>query len=327
MQQFTLTTQTNRNRGLAKHNDRTYKDEIGVEHSEKEKNNCYEKKDPLLSAFEENERKIYEDLFKLHVIEHNEGIKASRHYKRGYTDLNKIYTSPKTRPDEIILEIGNKDNHPNSEVLKSVYDEFKKWHDDRFPYIIRLDSALHLDETTPHIHIRQVYVYCDDKGVLHPNQHKCLEAHGLTLPDPDKPRSQKNNLKMAYSKEIRDKLKEICLSHNIEIIKAEERPDYLKDLSKDEYLDYLIKQNEKTKLELKQKEASLNELLHPEKFIERYVLEHNNDKEFQTSKYAQFGLREEYEKSLIKKAKLLVEEKTPEKYKELQQKHSYHMHM
>ena len=313
---YTLTTQTGR-RGLAKHNDRTYE---GAD-LEKAKINIYDQIYPDMT-FEENERKAYEDLYSVHVWKQNEKHIASRHTER-CTSIDKLYTSKMTQPDEMILELGNKNNHPEYENLKSIYDEYKAWHEEIFPGIVILDSALHLDEATPHIHIRQTYTYWDDHGICHPNQTRCLAAHGLTLPDPDKPRSQSNNLKMTYSAMCRNKIKEICLTHGIEIIKADPREN--KDLSKEEYLDAQIHKVEVEKAALEKDKAALDELLHPERFIKRYVLEHDNDREFHASRYGAYPqLRDRFKEDLTKKAKLLVEEKAPEIYKELQKK--YHIH-
>ena len=56
-----------------------------------------------------------------------------------------------------------------------------------------LDWALHLDESTPHIHERHVFD-CENKyGEVAPQQEKALESLGFELPDPDKPLSRRNN--------------------------------------------------------------------------------------------------------------------------------------
>ena len=61
-----------------------------------------------------------------------------------------------------------------------------------------LDWALHLDESTPHIHERHVFD-CENKyGEVAPQQEKALEALGFDLPDPGKPLSRRNNRKITF---------------------------------------------------------------------------------------------------------------------------------
>ena len=70
-----------------------------------------------------------------------------------------------------------------------------------------LDWALHLDESTPHIHERHVFD-CENKyGEVAPQQEKALEALGFELPAPDKPLSRRNNRKITFDAEmcIRDR--------------------------------------------------------------------------------------------------------------------------
>ena len=62
-----------------------------------------------------------------------------------------------------------------------------------------LDWALHLDESTPHIHERHVFD-CENKyGEVAPQQEKALEVLGFNLPDPDKPLSRRNNRKITFT--------------------------------------------------------------------------------------------------------------------------------
>ena len=98
-----------------------------------------------------------------------------------------------------------------------------------------LDFALHMDETTPHIHERHVFD-CENKyGELCPQQEKALEALGIPLPDPDKPRGRNNNRKMTFDLICRNLLFDVCRQYGLEI---EEAPEYggKKYLEKQEFI-------------------------------------------------------------------------------------------
>ena len=84
--------------------------------------------------------------------------------------------------------IGTLDNHAPPELLFDVVTEFMIEINERFgSHVHILDWALHLDESTPHIHERHGFD-CENKyGEIAPQQEKALEALGFELPDPEKP--------------------------------------------------------------------------------------------------------------------------------------------
>lgn len=86
-----------------------------------------------------------------------------------------------------------------------------------------LDWALHLDESTPHIHERHVFD-CENKyGEVAPQQEKALEALGFELPDPAKPLSRRNNRKISFDTACRKMLFEIAKRHGLDL---EEEAEY-----------------------------------------------------------------------------------------------------
>ena len=104
-----------------------------------------------------------------------------------------------------------------------------------------LDWALHLDESTPHIHERHVFDCKNKYGEVAPQQEKALEALGFELPDPDKPLSRRNNRKIAFDAACRKMLFEIAKRHGLEL---EEEAEYgnRKYLEKQDFI--LAKQKE-----------------------------------------------------------------------------------
>ena len=104
-----------------------------------------------------------------------------------------------------------------------------------------LDWALHLDESTPHIHERHVFD-CENKyGEVAPQQEKALEALSFELPDPAKPLSRRNNRKITFDAACRKMLFEIAKRHGLEL---EEEAEYgnRKYLEKQDFI--LAKQKE-----------------------------------------------------------------------------------
>ena len=105
-------------------------------------------------------------------------------------------------------------------IVTEFIDEFKTKFGD---HVHVLDWALHLDESTPHIHERHVFD-CENKyGELAPQQEKALEALGFDLPDPNKSLSRRNNRKITFDAACRKMLFEIAKLHGLEL---EEEAEY-----------------------------------------------------------------------------------------------------
>ena len=130
----------------------------------------------------------------------------------------------KTCPEESIFQIGTLDNHVPPELLFEIVTEFMIEINERFgSHVHILDWALHLDESTPHIHERHVFD-CENKyGEIAHQQEKALEALGFELPDPEKPPGRKNNRKMTFDSACRVLLFEITKKHGLLL---EEEPEY-----------------------------------------------------------------------------------------------------
>ena len=148
----------------------------------------------------------------------------------------------KTCPEETIYQLGTLDEHASGEVLLAVVTEFIEEFKARFgDHVHVLDWALHLDESTPHIHERHVFD-CENKyGEVAPQQEKALEALGFDLPDPNKSLSRRNNRKITFDAACRKMLFEIAKRHGLEL---EEEAEYgnRKYLEKQDFI--LAKQKE-----------------------------------------------------------------------------------
>ena len=125
---------------------------------------------------------------------------------------------------ERIYQLGTLDEHASAEDLLSVVTEFIEEFKAKYgDHVHVLDWALHLDESTPHIHERHVFD-CENKyGEVAPQQEKALEVLGFNLPDPDKPLSRRNNRKITFDTACRKMLFEITKRHGLEL---EEEAEY-----------------------------------------------------------------------------------------------------
>ena len=197
--------------------------------------------DDLAATFSEVERQFYETYYTDFVESQNERNAKIRHTERNRS-IPDLLSSRKTCPEETIYQLGTLDEHASAEDLLNIVTEFIDEFKTKFgDHVHVLDWALHLDESTPHIHERHVFD-CENKyGELAPQQEKALEALGFDLPDPNKSLSRRNNRKITFDAACRKMLFEIAKRHGLEL---EEEAEYgnRKYLEKQDFI--LAKQKE-----------------------------------------------------------------------------------
>lgn len=220
-----------------KHNDRSF-NLANSEHidPERAKGNIYwdcfhgfrsalDPQDPdnLAATFSEVERQFYESRYSNFVESQNARNAKIRHTERNRT-IEDLLEGKKTCPEETIYQLGTLDEHASSEDLMNIVTEFIGEFKAKYGERVHvLDWALHLDESTPHIHERHVFD-CENKyGEVAPQQEKALEALGFDLPDPGKPLSRRNNRKITFDAACRKMLFEIAKRHGLEL---EEEAEY-----------------------------------------------------------------------------------------------------
>ena len=209
--------------------------------------------DDLAATFSDVERQFYETHYTAFVESQNERNSKLRHTERNRS-IHDLLSSRKTCPEETIYQLGTLDEHASAEDLLNLVTEFIEEFKAKFgEHVHVLDWALHLDESTPHIHERHVFD-CENKyGEVAPQQEKALEALGFELPDPDKPLSRRNNRKITFDAACRKMLFEIAKRHELEL---EEEAEYgnRKYLEKQDFI--LAKQKE----QLAAQQSKLDEL-------------------------------------------------------------------
>ena len=227
--------------GSAKHNDRSF-DISTAKHINPElvSDNLYIRayrsaEGQRQMSFAEVEKKFYTSIFTPWLEHRNKKALSTKHPSRVKT-IEQLMTEKNTRPEEAIYQIGDKDNHPSDpKILQDIYMELNKYSRQLVGRHCRvLDVALHMDEATPHIHERRVWVYQDPDDKLYKiSQREALKRAGIPLPDPDKPVSKTNNRKITYDRLIRTKFIELCRQRGLEI---EDEPEQRKHMLKSEYI-------------------------------------------------------------------------------------------
>ena len=164
-----------------KHNDRNF-DYENVEHinANAEKGNvywdCVRGKNTsenmgsgsYLTSFEEVELKVYEELFSDYVNGQNGRYEARRQYDR-IQSVENLYTAKRTTPEETILQVGNMDLTIDRETILRITEDYIQRFEALFGSNIKiLDWALHVDESTPHVHERHVFFYKNEYGEVQP---------------------------------------------------------------------------------------------------------------------------------------------------------------
>lgn len=154
-----------------------------------------------------------------------------RYRREGHADRCKttddLYAGRLTRPEEMILQVG--DRHTSidlgrlGQALDAYLGRLDEWNDSHGGHMHVLSMALHLDETSPHVHIRRVWDYADRDGLTRLGQGKALQAAGVPLPDPSKAVGRYNNRKMSFDSMARGWWQEACREQGWDI-ETEARP-------------------------------------------------------------------------------------------------------
>ena len=204
-------------------------------------------------SFTQHEHDEYERRYGYYVSEQNKRNIKAGHAKRNRT-VDDLLADARICPEETIYQIGKEGDCPPPEVLTAIVTEFFATIEERFGTNVHvLDWALHLDETSPHIHARQVFDIVNRYGECEPKQEKALEALGIPLPEPDKKPSRVNNRKITFDKICRELLLGICQEHGLSV-KTEAIYGGRESREKNDYI--IVAQREKI-AELEKRNAEL----------------------------------------------------------------------
>lgn len=182
-----------------------------------------ESSDEYDATFEEIERAYYTEHYANFISGQNARNEKTRHTERNRS-IEQILKNDKTCPEETVFQIGTMEQAVQPEILLSVVYEFTRQFEERFgKHVHILDWALHLDESTPHIHERHVFDCENRYGEVCPQQEKALEKLEIPLPDPDKPKGKTNNRKMSFDAICRTMLFDISREYGLHL---DQEPEY-----------------------------------------------------------------------------------------------------
>lgn len=247
---------------------------------------------------------FYKKHFQKYVTEQNERNKRTGHAERNRT-LKQYYSAKQTRPEDKIFQIGDKDEHPDPEVLWEICLEYQKRFEEIFGEHCKiLDMSLHVDEATPHVHIRRVWMYEDEKGREKVGQTKALEKLGILEKDTSKEVGRYNNAKITFTAQERQLFRDICMEKGIEL--EADQSSKRKHLSVPEYKQMQDEMNElelQTRVlrqemeELREESNEIEELCEQlDKFLTAPAFYNIHDQEVAEAK----------KKSLVKRAAELI---------------------
>lgn len=129
-------------RGDLRHNNREFRP----------KNADPSRRDKNIILVKEDLQKVYHELFDESVIKYNESQKRNDRKIKNYFD--KIYRSKKEKPFyEFIIQIGNQNEQPSEKKCETILKEFNQMLMKDYPSIRVFNSVIHMDESTPHLHI------------------------------------------------------------------------------------------------------------------------------------------------------------------------------
>lgn len=288
-----------------RHNDRNF-DLNAAPHIDKARsaqNKYYTYNGDSTLTFKQLEMGFYKETFSKHINAQNKKNKEVGHKERN-RDVKSYYADKYTRPEDKILQIGDMNEHVGPDTLWACALDYK----DKFNALYGehckiLDMALHVDEATPHVHIRRVWVAEDSFGHAHVSQNKALAALGVEAPDPSAKIDRWNNAKITFTYTDRELFHTVCKEHGLDIGELEQKTPPRKHL-KD--LEFKISAREKELEELVREKTSVQEELEElDKAINSTIRLFEEQPQIQTDYAAQLELIKK--KNRAEKLKLLAE--------------------
>lgn len=186
------------------------------------------------------ELQYYRETFGAALDARNARYRAQRHPERCRT-VEQVYTAKKTRPEEVILQVGNMTDTIDRKTFDAVVSEFlsqyNAWNDRMGRPARTLDISMHYDEATPHAHWRRVWQYRDAQGNMQVGQAQALRSAGIKAPSPGA-ENRYNNPKMTYDAQVRRLWQSACRAHGLDIV-TEPLPSH-RHKSTEDYIDSCI---------------------------------------------------------------------------------------
>lgn len=168
-------------------------------------------------SFADLEKDFYAEHFSEYLKKQNEKNRETGHKERNRTVLQ-YHRGKLTRPEDKIIQIGDRHEHVTGEQLWDVAMEYQRRFDSQFgDHCKIINMALHMDEETPHVHVRRVWYYENEDGMEQVGQNRALDALGIMEFDTSKVQSKYNNSKVTFTNMERTMIADICRERGIDL--------------------------------------------------------------------------------------------------------------
>ncbi|MCL2054438.1 MAG: hypothetical protein FWG90_08430 [Oscillospiraceae bacterium] len=138
-------------------------------------------------TFEEVEQKYYETTLEpAYLAQKNRYIKNGQYKYAENMGTLEEWIAKQPKPYEMILQIGNTEEHPSEDDFHIIFKDFRIWLNEKYGSHFKiLNSAEHYDEATPHAQQRGVWHYAQSDGTIKFSMTRGMKAAGIELPRPD----------------------------------------------------------------------------------------------------------------------------------------------
>lgn len=215
--------------GSARHNDRSFMEGLSPDQMrevaphirpELMAENVMWSVHPDEADFREAELRWYRERYGAAIERRNAAYRHEGHAERCKTVEN-VYTGAQTRPEEVILQIGDMNAETPKDALLGAFRDYMQvldeWNKAHGGHMHVLSWALHVEEASPHIHLRRVWDVENRHGEAQLGQNKALKAAGVQRPDPGKPEGRYNNPKITFDAWARGQWQRIAQEHGFEV--------------------------------------------------------------------------------------------------------------
>lgn len=172
----------------------------------------------------EFEKSFYKKHFTAYIKKENDFRRERGRYD--LISLEDYRSSRYSSPRESIFQVGKNGDEITKEQLADCFvlflEKLEKYHAEKGLDVPVLDWAVNDSEhsSVPYVCMRNVFIHTDDEGIESVNMTKALEAAGFELPEPNKPKSRKNNPMMGYINDVRRLWISTCCDYGFDIENA-----------------------------------------------------------------------------------------------------------
>ena len=194
-----------------KHNNREF-DLDKAKHINKEKT-----KDNIIITYDNQpfetldsvELKFYNERYGKWLNQKNNNYIKDGHKEKTKT-MEEMMTIKNYKVKEMLIQVGDKDDNIGEEKFIQVINDLLETMKNKYPNFQMIDASIHLDETTPHCHLRGIFdIYNKKYDRYEIFQKRALNEMGFYQPDLTKPETKFNNCKISFDKDLREMIAKI----------------------------------------------------------------------------------------------------------------------